>query len=110
MPRADTRSVIQRFSSSSQKRLFMRFTSKRRLVWRFEWLTFEPTSGFLPVTWQTRDMARLLDLRLFEFDVLADDRVVLLQHELVGGTLAVLGRRVEEARVRRRDEADELAT
>jgi hypothetical protein len=57
MPRAETRIVIHRFSSSSQNRLSRRLTSKRRLVWRFEWLTFEPTSGDFPVTWQTRDMA-----------------------------------------------------
>src|SRR5262245_11406546 len=54
-------------------------------------------------------MARLLDLRLFEFDVLANDRVVLLQHELVWRALAVLRRRVEIAGVRRRYETDELA-
>src|SRR6185295_17331390 len=79
MPRAETRSVIQRRSSSSQNRLSLRLISKRRLVWRFEWLTFEPTSGFFPVTWHSRDMTAS-DLRLFELDVLANHRVVLLQH------------------------------
>src|SRR5512140_1897466 len=54
-------------------------------------------------------MTRLLDLRLFELDVLAHDRVVLLEHELVRGPLAVLRRRVEEAGVRGRHQADELA-
>src|SRR6185436_3872969 len=39
IPRAEIRSVIQRRSSSSQKRLVRRLISKRRLVWRFEWLT-----------------------------------------------------------------------
>src|SRR5215218_5196795 len=51
----------------------------------------------------------MLDLRLFELDVLANDRVVLLQHELVRGALAVLRGRIEVARVRRRHETDELA-
>src|SRR5688500_9004650 len=54
-------------------------------------------------------MARLLDLRLFEFDVLANDRVVLLQHELVRRALAVLRRRVEKAGIRRRHETDQFA-
>src|SRR3954466_11161774 len=51
-----------------------------------------------------------LDLRLFEIDVLADDRVVLLQHELVRCALAVLRRRVEEAGVGGRHEPDQLAS
>src|SRR5678815_1102088 len=51
-----------------------------------------------------------LDLRLFEIDVLADHRVVLLEHQLVRRALAVLRRRVEVAGVRGRHEPDELAS
>jgi hypothetical protein len=51
-----------------------------------------------------------VDLRLFELDVLADHRVVLLQHELVRRALAVLRRRVEEAGIGGRHEPDELAS
>src|SRR5262249_26138690 len=56
MPRALIRVVIHRFPSSSQKRLSLRLTANRRLVCRFEWLTFEPTIGFFPVTWHSRDI------------------------------------------------------
>ena len=47
--RALRRRRIQRLSSSNQNRLFLRLTSRRRLVLWFEWLTRLPTSGFLPV-------------------------------------------------------------
>src|SRR3954471_24629705 len=53
-------------------------------------------------------MARLLDLRLFELDVLANNRVVLAEHELVRRALAILRGRVEKTGVRRRDEADQF--
>ena len=33
-------SLTQRFSSSIQNRFERRLISNRRLVWRFEWLTF----------------------------------------------------------------------
>src|SRR5262249_17039200 len=48
----------------------------------------------------------LLDLAFAEFDVLARDRIVLLQHELVGLGAGVLLGDVEEAGVRRRVQAD----
>src|SRR5262249_57513267 len=51
-----------------------------------------------------------LDLRFLELDVLANHRVVLLEHELVGCALAVLRCRVEEAGVGGRYEPDQLAT
>src|SRR5690606_18752430 len=50
----DTRSRIQRFSLSLQKRRFCRLGRKRRLVLLFAWETLFPTIGALPVTWQTR--------------------------------------------------------
>src|SRR3972149_4601681 len=51
---------------------------------------------------------RLLDLGLFEVDVLARHRVVLLEHELLLGGLAVLALHVEVARPRGRLELHEL--
>src|SRR6266545_4849736 len=52
---------------------------------------------------------RDLDLRLFELDVLAAHRVVLLQHQLVRRALLVLGGRVEVSGDGGRHQADELA-
>src|SRR3569623_1151449 len=51
----------------------------------------------------------LLNLRFFEDDVLADDRVVLLELELVRGVLLVLGRRVEETGIGSRHQLDLFA-
>src|SRR5215510_6581630 len=51
-----------------------------------------------------------LDLRLLELDVLADDRVVLLEDELVRRALAVLRGGVEVAGVGGRHEPDQLAS
>src|SRR5690606_5160883 len=44
---------------------------------------------------------------LSEFDVLADDRVVLLQHDAVGVVAAVLARDVRVARTRGRTQLDD---
>src|SRR4051812_50127028 len=52
----ETRRRTQRFSVSTQKRRYCRFTSNRRLVLLLAWETLFPTIGPLPVTSQTRAM------------------------------------------------------
>ena len=53
-----TRRRTQRFSLSSQKRRDCRLGRKRRSVLLLAWETWFPLSGFLPVTWHTRGMAK----------------------------------------------------
>src|SRR5581483_10592195 len=55
---------------------------------------------------QNKPLGRLLDLSFAELDVLAGDRIVLLQHELVGLGPGVLLGHVEVAGVRRGVQAD----
>ena len=62
------------------------------------------------VTAQRQDQSaeRLLDLRFLEVDVLASDRVVLLEAELIGGRSRVLLGDVEKSRACRAQELDFL--
>src|SRR3954467_15100468 len=55
-PALEMRRRTQRFSLSTQKRRYCRFTSNRRLVLLLAWETLFPTIGPLPVTSQTRAM------------------------------------------------------
>src|SRR5215813_10554716 len=57
-----TRKLTQRLSLSTQKRRRCRFGMKRRLVLLFACETWWPTIGALPVTGQTRAIARSLNL------------------------------------------------
>src|SRR4029450_136450 len=54
---ADTRSRILRPNVSEISVTLLRFGRNRRLVFILEWLTLWPTSGFLPVSSQRRDIA-----------------------------------------------------
>src|SRR4029453_2447223 len=54
---ADTRSRILRPNVSEISVTLRRFGRNRRLVFILEWLTLWPTSGFLPVSSQRRDIA-----------------------------------------------------
>ena len=56
MPLVDTRNLSQRFSDSTQNLCDCRLGRKRRRVLLFACETLFPATGFLPVTWHTRDM------------------------------------------------------
>src|SRR6478735_11801284 len=58
-----TFSLIQRFSSSSQKRCSCRFGRKRRFFLLLACETRLPTVGRLPVTSQTRDLGKPLRIQ-----------------------------------------------
>src|SRR3954462_863007 len=62
-PALEMRRRTQRFSLSTQKRRYCRFTSNRRLVLLLAWETLFPTIGPLPVTSQTRAIGTLLNIR-----------------------------------------------
>src|SRR5258708_40363771 len=64
-PRVDTRRLTKRFSDSSQKRWLCKLGRKRRRLRLFACETVLPVLGPLPVTWQTRDMAKPLNLEAF---------------------------------------------
>src|SRR5689334_7289760 len=58
-----SRRFTHRFSVSTQKRRRCRFGRNRRLVLLLAWDTWCPTIGPLPVTWQTRAIARSNSLK-----------------------------------------------
>src|SRR5882757_7211434 len=64
-PRVETRRLTKRFSDSSQNRWLCKLGRKRRRLRLFACETVLPVLGPLPVTWQTRDMAKPLNLEAF---------------------------------------------
>src|ERR1700744_585679 len=61
-PRVLTRRLMKRFSDSDQNRWLCKLGRKRRRLRLFACETVLPVLGPLPVTWQTRDMAKPLNL------------------------------------------------
>src|ERR1700684_4082462 len=59
-PRVETRRLTKRFSDSSQNRWLCKLGRNRRRLRLFACETVLPVLGPLPVTWQTRDMAKPL--------------------------------------------------
>src|SRR5215207_7269864 len=68
----ETRRRTQRFSVSTQKRRYCRFTRNRRLVLLLAWETLFPTIGPLPVTSHTR---AIYALQYFLTAVMSQGRV-----------------------------------
>src|SRR6202021_741750 len=65
-PGVDTRRLMKRFSDSDQNRWLCKLGRKRRRLRLFACETVLPVLGPLPVTWQTRDMAKPLKWKLWE--------------------------------------------
>src|ERR1700744_2351038 len=65
-PRVLTRKLRKRFSASDQNRWLCKLGKKRRRLRLFACETALPVLGPLPVTWQTRDMAKPLRWKLGE--------------------------------------------
>src|ERR1700679_3470906 len=70
-PRVLTRKLMKRFSDSDQNRWLCKLGRKRRGLRLFACETVLPVLGPLPVTWQTRDMAKT-----FEIEALREPRFI----------------------------------